>query len=56
MMERKLMEQFMLKVTIPHYEKNDKGRLWDAIWRAHRDVMTGARTGKLKKLLTADQR
>ena len=47
-MERKLMEQFMLKVTIPHYEKNDKGRLWDAIWRAHRDVMTGARTGKLK--------
>ena len=42
------MEQFMLKVTIPHYEKNDKGRLWDAIWRAHRDVMTGARTGKLK--------
>ena len=38
----------MLKVTIPHYEKNDKGRLGDAIWRAHRDVMTGASTGKLK--------
>lgn len=24
MMERKLMEQFMLKVTIPHYEKTIK--------------------------------
>lgn len=26
MMERKLMEQFMLKVTIPHYEKMKIGR------------------------------
>lgn len=48
-MDRKLMEQFMLKVTIPEAKVRsqecesgqENKRLRDAVWRAHRDVLTG---------------
>lgn len=42
-MDRELIERFLLKSTIPEAPKNthENKRLWDAIWRAHRDVLTG---------------
>lgn len=42
-MDRELMVHFLLKSAIPEAPKNthENKRLWDAIWRAHRDVLTG---------------
>lgn len=45
-MEKYIMENFLVKAAIPVniHKKNEQPenpRLWDAIWRAHRDVLTG---------------
>ena len=46
-MEKKLITNFLVKSTIPKQQKNkypnniNNKRLWDAIYRAHRDVLTG---------------
>lgn len=39
-MNNELMEKFLLKVAIPEVKKGFD-RLWDAVSRAHRDVLTG---------------
>ncbi len=42
----KLAVRFLVKEAIK--ERHDvRGRLWDAIYKAHRDTMTGARTGNI---------
>ena len=46
-MDEKLITNFLVKSTIPKQQKNkypnniNNKRLWDAIYRAHRDVLTG---------------
>lgn len=54
-MDQDLAIQFLVKETIKK-QKSEKAhkRLWDAIWKAHRDTMTGARTGKISKYCTAN--
>lgn len=43
-MDKKLMTHFLIREAIKvQNDKKHKGRLWDAIRKAHRDVMTGAR-------------
>ena len=45
--EQKLMIGFLVKVAIPlkYYDNKKSNRIKDAIWRAHRDVLTGRRLG-----------
>lgn len=42
-MERKLIDDFMLKATLGSSKatNHDIPLIWNAIWRAHRDVLTG---------------
>ena len=46
-MDKKLITDFLIKSTIPAQKKypkfvnEDNKRLWDAVYRAHRDVLTG---------------
>lgn len=45
-MKKSIMDNFLVKAAIPTntHKKQDQPenpRLWDAIWRAHRDVLTG---------------
>ena len=57
-MDRKaLMSRFLLKEAIkPRAEKEYKEkRLWDAIKKAHKDVMTGARTGNIPTYCVANK-
>ena len=46
-LEQKLMIGFLVKVAIPlkYYDNKKSNRIKDAIWRAHRDVLTGRRLG-----------
>lgn len=45
-MDRNLMISFLAKEAIKS-QGDEKGRLWDCIRKANRDVMTGARTKKI---------
>lgn len=49
-MEKNLIIRFLTteEIKTPDRPKH-KDRLWDAIRKAHRDVMTGARTGNISK-------
>ena len=48
-MDKKLMIQFLTKEAIKtQTDSKHKDRIWAAIRKAHRDVMTGARTGNIK--------
>lgn len=48
-MDRALVEEFLLRETLKSKEKEEKRDwLWDAIWKAHLDTVTGVRTGNLK--------
>ena len=38
-MDKKFMEKFLVQSTVPGKGKED--RVYDCIWRAHRDVLTG---------------
>lgn len=45
-MDREIMNKFLVKAAIPVNEHKksdvpDVPRVWDAVWRAHRDVLTG---------------
>ena len=40
-MKRKSIERFLLLSAIPYKDEKNVDRLSDAIWRAHRDVLTG---------------
>lgn len=46
-MDKRLMIVFLTKEAIKNQEKSTD-RLWDCIWKAHRDTMTGARSGNIK--------
>lgn len=56
-MNEKWVIRFLVQETIKK-QKRPKGeesdRLWDAIWKAHRDTMTGARTGNISEYCTAN--
>ena len=47
-MEKNLIIRFLTTEAIKTPDRpKHKDRLWDAIRKAHRDVMTGARTGNI---------
>ena len=47
-MDKELMIRFLIKEAIkPSANSKHQDRLWDAIRKANRDVMTGARTGNI---------
>lgn len=49
-MEKNLIIRFLTTEAIKTPDRpKHKDRLWDAIRKAHRDVMTGARTGNISK-------
>lgn len=56
-MEKNLIIRFLTTEAIktPDMPRH-KDRLWDAIRKAHRDVMTGARTGNISKYAEKKQR
>lgn len=47
-MDKALVEEFLLRETLKSKNKKTDW-LWDAIWKAHLDTVTGVRTGNLKK-------
>lgn len=50
-MDKKLMTHFLIREAIKvQNDKKREGRLWDAIRKAHRDVMTGARPKEFSQL------
>ena len=49
-MDKNLMIRFLTMEAIKTPDRSEhKDRLWDAVRKAHKDVMTGARTGNIPK-------
>lgn len=55
-MDKKLMIQFLTQEAIKtQTDDKRKDRIWAAIHKAHRDVMTGARTGNIQNYVKANK-
>ena len=56
-MDKELMCKFLIKEAIPSRNSTEhkKDRLWDAVRKANRDVMTAARTGNIEKYAEANK-
>lgn len=53
-MDKELAVQFLTQEAIKKQEKRED-RLWDAIYKAHRDTMTGARSGNIDGYCSANK-
>lgn len=56
-MDKELMRNFLIKEVIPprNSTEHKKDRLWDAVRKANRDLMTAARTGNIEKYAEANK-